>query len=254
MKTLYVDTHCHLTSAEFKADRSEVVDTAAKKGVEMISSAITPQEWQECLNLAGEMPGVHASLGLDPMLYEEVESALSWIRSNSKDIVAVGEVGLDHYLVRDHAARALQEEAFRKLIGLVQDLRLPLQVHSRSAGKRALQILYDSDAAGVHLHAFDGRASLARVASYEYDYYFSIPTSIVRSQQKRKLAKAINIERLLIETDSPVLSPERGSRNTPANVSIALEETAEILNRDKEELRELVLENTLRLYNRLRPR
>ncbi len=252
MKTLYIDTHCHLTSTEFQSDRLEVITAATSSGVEMICSAITPSEWQECLDLAAEFPNVHASVGLDPMLYQETESALSWIHMNSEKLVAVGEVGLDHYYLRDHAARELQEESFRRFIGLAAQVDLPLQVHSRSAGRRALQVLYDCDAKAVHLHAFDGKASLARTASEDHDYYFSIPTSIVRSQQKKKLAKAIHIEHLLIETDSPVLGPEKSKRNTPSNVNVALEETATILGRNPEELREIVLENTMRLYSRLR--
>ncbi|MFW9888765.1 MAG: TatD family hydrolase, partial [Candidatus Thorarchaeota archaeon] len=105
----------------------------------------------------------------------------------------------------------------------------------------------------VQMHAFDAKSSLARTASRELGYYFSIPTSVVRSSQKRKLVKAVDIERLLLETDSPILSPERGKRNVPANIEITLEETANILRRDPEELREIVLENSFRLYSRIRP-
>jgi TatD DNase family protein len=76
---------------------------------------------------------------------------------------------------------------------------------------------------------------------------------VVRSPQKRKLVKAVAIERLLMETDSPVLGPEKGIRNEPSNIWLALRETARILKREEEELREIVLENTLRLYSRIQP-
>jgi TatD DNase family protein len=102
------------------------------------------------------------------------------------------------------------------------------------------------------MHAFDGKASLARVASTEHGYYFSIPTSVVRSAQKRKLVKAVDIERILVETDSPVLGPDRESRNEPMNVWVALREVALILRREEEEMREILLENTLRLYPGIR--
>jgi len=101
------------------------------------------------------------------------------------------------------------------------------------------------------MHAFDGKSSLARMASNELGYYFSIPTSVVRSPQKQKLVKAVNIERLLIETDSPVLAPERGIRNTPLNLPVVIQEIARILRRDEEELQDIILENTLRLFSRI---
>jgi TatD DNase family protein len=247
----YVDTHCHLTSEEFEDDRVSLLARAQSVGIAMICSAIEPDDWQKCLRIASESPHVFASVGLDPTRYKDSGLALAWIRQHSSSLVALGEVGIDHYLVRDHSEREKQEQVFRQLIGLSRDLNLPLQVHSRSAGKRALDVLYECEAEQVHLHAFDGKASLARTASVDHGFYFSIPTSVVRSPQKRKLVKAVDIERMLIETDSPVLGPERNERNSPLNVPLALEESARILGREAEELREIVLQNTLRLYRRI---
>jgi TatD DNase family protein len=138
------------------------------------------------------------------------------------------------------------------MIELATEIDLPLQVHSRSAGRKALETLTNMEAKNVQMHAFDGKASLARVASTEHGYYFSIPTSVVRSAQKRKLVKAVDIERILVETDSPVLGPDRESRNEPMNVWVALREVALILRREEEEMREILLENTLRLYPGIR--
>ena len=174
------------------------------------------------------------------------------IRANSERIVAIGEVGLDHYRERDHSKRETQEKVFRQMIALAAELALPVQVHSRSAGRRALEVLEDAGAKSVHMHAFDGKSGLARTASTDLGYYFSIPTSIVRSQQKRKLVKAIDLERLLLETDSPVLSPIIGERNEPSNITIACREVAELLRRSESEIEELCRENALRLYDRIR--
>lgn len=134
------------------------------------------------------------------------------------------------------------------MIQLALELRLPVQVHSRSAGKRALEVLADMRAVNVQMHAFDGKANLAREASRDLGYYFSIPTSVVRSPQKRKLVKAVEYERLLVETDSPVLGADAGTRNEPANVWVALKEVASILGRDEEEVGLTILENAHRLY------
>lgn len=196
---------------------------------------------------------MYASVGLDPTQFKDCKLAADWIRCNKERIISIGETGLDHYRIRDHREREIQEACFKSLISLAQELELPIQIHSRSAGRKALEVLDSSNAERVHLHAFDGKASLARTASRDLGYYFSIPTSVARSPQKRKLVKAVAIERLLVETDSPVLGPEREMRNEPSNIWVALRETADILKREEDELREIVLENTLRLYSGIKP-
>jgi TatD DNase family protein len=247
-----VDTHCHLEQTEFQHDLDTVIDRASKTGVHMITSAITPDTWSKCLDIAHKFRNVHASIGLDPVLFADFESALNYINKNASQLTAIGEVGLDHYRTRDHSEREYQKSAFEAAIEKADELRLPVQVHSRSAGKKAIEILSNMNARSVHMHAFDGKASLARVASREKEYYFSIPTSVVRSSQKRKLVKAVDVERILVETDSPVLGPDRESRNEPSNVWVALREVANILKREEEEMREILLENTLRLYPGIR--
>ena len=247
-----IDTHCHLEQKEFDEDRDSVIHKANEKGIHIISSAITEDTWEKCLQIAREHDTVYASIGLDPILTDFVESAKNTILQNSDDIVSIGEVGLDHFKERDHDQRDLQESAFKEFIVLSNRLKIPIQVHSRSAGKKAIDVLEANEASAVHLHAFDGRASFARSASRELGYYFSIPTSVVRSPQKKKLVKAIEIEKLLLETDSPVLGPDKTERNEPSNIGIALTEIATILRRDEEELRKIILENTLRLYSRIK--
>jgi TatD DNase family protein len=247
-----VDTHCHLDAQEFDMDREQVVRNAIRSGVCIITSVIDPSNYGKVLRFAECFPCVYAAIGLDPMLHKEYKQALDQIRRNHGSIVAVGETGLDYYYERNHEERSAQETILRSMIELAAELGLPIQVHSRSAGRRALEILADLNPAKVHMHAFDGKADLARRASRDYGYYFSIPTSVVRSPQKKKLVLAVEIEHLLVETDSPVLGPDPDARNEPANVWIALREIAYILNRDEEEMRSTILENTLRLYGSIR--
>ncbi len=246
-----VDTHLHLEAEEFSEDLEEVVGRAEACGVHMITSAITPHDWQRGIEIARRFGNVDVSLGLDPVLCDSVGAAISWIGKHGADIVSIGEAGLDFYRERDHARRDAQEAAFKALIALADDLRIPIQVHSRSAGRVALGVLEKAEAGLVHMHAFDGKAGLACEASRNLGYYFSIPTSVVRSPQKQKLVKAVDIEHILVETDSPVLAPVRGERNEPANVWTAVEQIAAILHRTREEVRSIILENTLRLYTGL---
>ncbi|MFW9975632.1 MAG: TatD family hydrolase, partial [Candidatus Thorarchaeota archaeon] len=220
-------------------------------GIAIILSAIEQATWEKGLCISKNNTSVFLSAGLYPQNYMDIELAVDWILKHLDDLVAVGEAGLDHYQTRDHKNREHQKAAFEELIALAMDARIPIQVHSRSAGRAALEILENKNVSLVHMHAFDGKSSLARVASNDLGYYFSIPTSVVRSPQKQKLVKAVNIERLLIETDSPVLAPERGMRNTPLNLPLVIREVAQILKMDEDELQSTILENTLRLYTRI---
>jgi len=225
-----IDVHCHLEDTLFDTDRESVIRRAKEEGIAIITSAIEKETWQKGLEIAENNDSVFLAAGLNPTKYSEIESAKSWILNHTDNLVAVGETGLDHYLTRDHSARDKQREAFEDLISIAND----------------------ANAESVHMHAFDAKSSLARMASNDLGYYFSIPTSVVRSPQKQKLVKAVNIERLLIETDSPVLAPERGMRNSPLNLPIVIQEIARILRRAEEELQEIILENTFRLYSRIR--
>jgi len=221
-------------------------------GIACITSAIVPEDWERCLKIAAHYENVFASIGLDPMFWQHTELLVRFIETHQEQIVAIGEVGLDYYRERDHDNRENQKDNLQRVVELSKELELPLQIHSRSAGKQAIDVLSRANASSVQMHAFDGKASYAKEASSELDFYFSIPTSIVRSPQKQKLAKAVKIDRLLIETDSPVLGPDREKRNEPSNLPVVIEELSRRLHRDEEELRQIVLENTLRLYPRIR--
>jgi TatD DNase family protein len=236
----------------FNVDLDSLVQDAKERGIIIITSAITKESWQRGIDIASKFQHVFPSVGLNPTQYQDISHALEFIKKSEEDLIAIGEIGLDHFLTRNHSERDSQEKSFRSLLRLAQTMALPVQIHSRSAGRVTLEVLYDCEMEHVHMHAFDGKSSFARIASNEFGYYFSIPTSVVRSPQKQKLVKAVNIERLLLETDSPVLSPVKGERNSPLNITIALKEVSRILRRDEEELREIILENTFRLYKKLR--
>lgn len=251
MQIRMIDTHCHLEQKEFRQDLNIVLQRAERMGIVCITSAIAPEEWEICLKTATHYENVFASIGLDPMLWQQTERLISFIEAHQEEIIAIGEVGLDYYRERDHSNRTAQIESLQRIVQLSKELQLPIQIHSRSAGKQALDVLSKTQASFVQMHAFDGKASYAREASRELDFYFSIPTSVVRSPQKQKLVKAVKIDRLLIETDSPVLGPDSEKRNDPTNLPIVINEVSRILRMDSEELREKVLENTIRLYPKI---
>jgi TatD DNase family protein len=247
-----IDTHCHLESQDFDLDRNVIVERARSKQIDIISSGINSDTWKKNMDICQKYENVFPALGLSPIEYQNVDGLFEFLKKHQDSLVAIGECGLDYYFERNHSVREKQAISFLALIQIAEEMKLPIQVHSRSAGKAAIALLEKANAKLVHMHAFDAKASIAKMASRELGYYFSIPTSVVRSPQKKKLVKAIDIEKLLVETDSPVLGAERDTRNEPANLPIALREVASILHRDEEEIREIVLENTLRLYSRIK--
>jgi TatD DNase family protein len=165
------------------------------------------------------------------------------IHHRRESVRAIGEVGLDYWKVKEEADREIQREIFSRFIELGKQLDLPLNVHSRSAGRHVIGLLLEADARRVQLHAFDGKPSTA-LPAVEAGYYFSIPPSVVRSRQKQKLVRRLPLSCLLLETDSPVLSPVPGERNEPANVRVSLRAIAELKDLSEQEVAEAVARNS----------
>lgn len=244
------DTHVHLCDPVFDADRITVLEKARQAGV---SSVITVAEdladAEKNLALAAEYPMIRPAAGLFPTNLdpEQAGKMRDFIRNHSDSLAAIGEVGLDYWKVQDEADRETQQEIFLRFIELSRELALPLNVHSRSAGRHTIEFLLKHSAVRVQLHAFDGKPASA-FPGIEAGFFFSIPPSIVRSPQKQKLVKKLPLANLLIETDSPVLGPEPGGRNEPANVILVVKAIAELKDLREEEVIEAVAENTRCLY------
>ena len=164
--------------------------------------------------------------------------------------MGIGEVGLDHWKVESEEDRDLQGEIFALFIDLSLELNLPLNVHSRAAGRKTIELLLERGAKRVQLHAFDGRAAKA-LPGVEAGFYFSVPPSVVRSAQKQKLVQRLPLSSLLLETDSPVLGAVRDQRNEPANVGVSLEAICQIKELSPGEVVEAIAENTESLYGEL---
>ncbi len=248
-----VDTHAHLADPVFDADRAEVLERARNAGVSaVITLSETFADAQRILILAQKHPMIRPAIGLYPTHLDpdEADAMLALIRHERGNLCAIGEVGLDHWKVKEEEQQAVQADIFRQFIELALEVDLPLNVHARSAGRHAIALLLERGAKKVQMHSFDGKASTAFPA-VEAGYFFSIPASIARSRQKQKLVKQLPLSCLLVETDSPVLAPNPDDRNEPANVLVAIEAIADIKNVSRDEAAETVIENTQRLYGEL---
>jgi len=247
---LLTDTHTHLCDPVFDADRSEVLKRAADLGVgAVILVGEDLPDAQRNMKLAASHSMLKPAAGLYPAILDQTraEALHVFIRQACDSLVAIGEVGLDHWVVKQESEKTLQKHIFKGFIDLAQELDLPLNVHSRSAGRHSVALLLECGASRVQLHAFDAKFSAA-LPAVEAGYFFSIPPSVVRSRQKQKLVKHLPLSCLLVETDSPVLGPTPGERNEPANVRVSIQAIAELKGVREAEVIEAVTENTRKLY------
>ncbi len=246
-----IDTHAHMCDSLFDRDLPEVLSRAANSG---ITGIVTVSEDLKDARKNLELAATHSLLlpaaGLFPTNLDlgQAEDMFTFIRQQQNQIFSIGEVGLDYWKIKEDEERRVQKEIFKGFIRLSRELGLPLNVHSRSAGRHVVALLLEEGASKVQLHAFDGKASTA-LPAVEAGFFFSIPPSIVRSRQKQKLVRQLPLTSILIETDSPVLGPDPRTRNEPANARIAIDAIAEIKGIRPEEVAEVAYRNTLRLYN-----
>ncbi len=248
-----IDTHTHLCDRSFDDDLAEVLGRAREAGLRAIVAVGEDlADAERNLELTGDHPDLlRPAAGLFPtrLDLDEAERLVRLIRDTRERWFAIGEVGLDYWKVQDEGDRDLQRTIFARFIDLAIELDLPLNVHSRSAGRPAIDQLLERGASRVQLHAFDGRAAKAEPA-VEAGFYFSIPPSIVRSPQKQKLVRRLPLSRLMLETDSPVLGPDPGRRNEPANVVVSVRAIAELKGIAEQEVMAATTENALALYGR----
>jgi len=253
LKHRLVDVHAHICDPGFDKDRAEVLERARRAGVDaIIAVGENLTDARKNLELAQKYPMLKPAAGLYPTHLDlnQAHEMADFIRQNGSRLAAIGEVGLDYWVVKEATDRALQGEILKGFIELSKALNLPLNVHSRSAGRHAIALLLENNAVQVQMHAFDGKAAAA-LPAVEAGYFFSIPPSVVRSRQKQKLVKQLPLACLLIETDSPVLGPTAEERNEPANILHSIKAIAELKDVAEAEVIAAVSENTEKLYGTL---
>jgi TatD DNase family protein len=248
-----IDTHAHICDPVFDKDRVEVLERAGKAGVvAIVAVGENFSDARKNLELAQTYPLLKPAAGLYPTVLDltQADEMAGFIRQNHSRLVGIGEVGLDYWVVKEEPERALQREILIQFIKLSKELNLPLNIHSRSAGRHAIALLLENNAARVQMHAFDGKAAAA-LPAVEAGYFFSIPPSVTRSRQKQKLVKRLPLACLLIETDSPVLGPIPDERNEPANIRQSVKAIAALKDISEEAVIDAVRENTERLYGKM---
>jgi TatD DNase family protein len=230
-----------------------VLERARKAGVvAIVAVGENLSDARKNLELAQTYPLLKPASGLYPTVLSlnQADEMADFIQQNHSRLFAIGEVGLDYWVVKEEPERALQREILIQFIKLSKALNLPLNIHSRSAGRHAIALLLENNAVRVQMHAFDGKAASA-LPAVEAGYFFSIPPSVTRSRQKQKLVKQLPLACLLIETDSPVLGPTPDERNEPANIRQSVKTIAALKDISEEAVIAAIRENTERLYGKM---
>lgn len=247
-----IDTHAHLDLMNYKA-----IENAKKNGIEkMIIPAIT-NEMEKIIKIVNSSENIFFSVGTHPNHMEKfnLESLKKYI--NHKKCIAIGECGLDWYRIPKEAkleeVKEKQRKVFQAQIELSIEAKKPLIIHSRETDDDMLEILlkYKENLIGGVIHCYVGSEKLLELEKYNFYYGIGGVLTYQTALELRENVKKIPLNKLLLETDSPFLTPrqERGKKNEPSFMIHVLNELSEMLNINKDELKIILRENTYKLFN-----
>ncbi|MBE9546047.1 MAG: TatD family hydrolase [Proteobacteria bacterium] len=251
---MFIDSHAHLEMRAFDRDRDEVITRAKEAGVDyIVTIGTTLSDCEKAISIANKYKSVYAAVGIHPhevknindLTYESLKEM-----AKAEKVVAYGEIGLDFF--RNLSPRDVQIRRFGEQLELAGEIGLPVIIHDREAHAETLKMLkgWKGSRRGI-VHCFSGDYEMAKKC-IDMGFYISIPGTITykKSDVLRKVVRKIPIESMLVETDSPFLSPEprRGKRNEPAYVVYTARRVAEIKGLPLEEVGRITSENTKNVF------
>ena len=251
---MYFDTHAHLDDEAFDADREEPIGSFAEVGVGRIINASSdmPSSYAT-VSLCEKYDFIYGAVGIHPEAADRMESGdIEKIAelTKKKNIVAIGETGLDYYW--DSVPREVQQKAFREHCALARELNLPIVVHDREAHRDCLDILKEFPGIRAVYHCFSGSVEYARELS-KLGFYFSFGGAVTFKNAKAapEVLRNLPREQVMLETDCPYMAPVpfRGKRNHPGYVPHIAAKIAEIWGISPEEVGRITTENALRFFN-----
>ena len=251
-----IDSHAHLDGEKFADDRAAVVERALASGVvKIITMGDSLESSARSVALTEEFESVYAAVGIHPEEVQPMTAATddqlaAW--TAQEKVVAIGEIGLDYYWEKDEEKRALQRAIFVRQLDLARQLRLPVCIHDREAHGDMMKIL-KTEGRGLRgvLHCYSGSWEMA-AELLKGDWYFGIdgPLTYKNAAKLPEIVQRLPAERILVETDSPYLSPMpfRGKRNESAHVLYVAKKAAELRGESLEAFARATRENTRELY------
>ncbi len=244
------DSHTHLDMKHFQHDRERVIQRAKDAGlIGMVTSSIGEASFRKTLGIISKHPGYiyhSAGCGVSRLIRTEAEKIITLTRKYAKDIVAVGEVGLDYHWIKDPKGRKAQEPLFHMFIELATELNLPLVIHSRKAEAKATEILENNFPGDVVMHCFDGPPEVAKRVA-DNGWYITLPANFSKHRNRMSAAKILPLSQILLETDGPYLSPDR-ERNEPGKIIHGAETLSKILEHPIDQIAIATTQNATRFY------
>lgn len=247
---MLIDTHTHLDAAQFDEDREQVIARALEQGVSrMINVGFNRETIPTTMKLAETYDFIHAVVGWHPQDAITMQPGdLEWIEElcSHQKVVAIGEIGLDYYW--DTSPKDVQQQVFREQIRLAKRINMPIVIHNRDAHEDVVNILREEHAeeVGGVMHCFSGSWETAQKC-LDLGFYISFggPVTYKNAKQPKEVLAKVPLDRLLIETDSPYLTPHphRGKRNESGYVRLVAEAAAEIKGLKLEEISKITMEN-----------
>ncbi len=244
-----IDSHCHLT--ELTNIKEEIVKASENNVKTIISNSVDLNSMKKNLELKKQFKEIKIALGIHPsnivkISEKEIIKGIEFIKTNIKNNIAVGEIGLDFKDAKNKKEREIQRKYFKEFIEIGKKFNKPLIIHSRYAGKNILEILKENNAKKVLMHWFLNSEKEIKKA-IELNYYISITPNIIFSEHKKELIKQIPLKQLLFETDAPARFNEQYSK--PFWVKKIAEKTSEIFNLTLKEITKISYNNAKTLFS-----
>lgn len=251
---MLIDTHCHLDFSHFDADRDKVIQNALENDVQyLINIGSSLEGSKRSLSLAKHYDFIYTSIGIHPHEADrtviDAQIALKKLAVQDK-VVAIGETGLDYY--KNFSSPEKQRSLFITQLQIAREFNLPVIVHSRDAKEDTLKILKEAMPVKAVIHCFSGNADfLERCLELGFLISFTCNITYLKSQGLREIVKLSPLDRMLLETDAPYLSPEclRGRRNEPANIALLAQEIAVIKGTAVDDIAKGTSENARSFFN-----
>lgn len=247
---MIIDTHCHIYNSEME-NADEIIKEAAKNDIHIILNGTDPLSNKEVLELSGKYENVYAALGYFYSFADEITDEDIFLldeQLGNDNVVAVGEIGLDYFHTKENKDK--QKALFENMINLAEKHSLPVIVHSRKSIQDTFDILKKHNVVGS-MHCYQGSAEMAQ-EFIKLGFYIGIGGPITHNNNKkiRKVVKKIDVTHMLVETDSPYLSPEekRGEKNTSLNLKYIIRKLADELDLKEDEVIGITTENAKKLF------
>lgn len=247
---MIIDTHCHIYYSEVE-NADEIIKECKKNNIIMILNGLDKKSNLEVLELSKKYDNVYAAIGYDHSVVDKVNEEDLILLENqlqNEKVIAIGEIGLDYYWVKDNKEK--QKQLFIKELELAEKYNLPVIIHSRDAVQDVYDILKTRNLRGS-IHCYSGSTEMAQ-EFIKIGFYIGIdgPITFKNNKKQRQMVKDIDIKHILVETDSPYLSPEpnRGKANTSLNLVYIIKQIATECNMNYEDIRDITTNNARKLF------